>query len=93
MIQYKTSNSIKVENKNGGIVDITPFRTRIAYPDDVIVSQKLSQGNYNRPDILANEIYGSFGAIGALIDANEKDIFSFQTGDRIEYPLKEVAIV
>lgn len=93
MIQYKTSNSIKVSNKKGAIVDIIPFRNRVAYPDNFVVSQKLTQGNYNRPDILANEIYGSFGAIGALIDANEKDIFSFQTGDRIEYPLKEVAIV
>jgi hypothetical protein len=38
------------------------------------------------------ENYGSFAYIGALIDANEKDIFSFTFQDKIKYPIGDIVI-
>lgn len=93
MNQYRTGSTTQVLNKAGDVVDITLFRNRIAYPADYIISDKVGQSNFNRPDILTLNIYGSFDAIGAMIDTNEKDVFDFSVGDTYNYPLPEVASV
>ena len=93
MNQYRTGDVTQVVDKSGEVIDITLFRSRVVYPANYVVSEKLTQSNYTRPDILAINTYGSFDTIGAIIDVNEKDVFDFTIGDKYNYPMPEVAIV
>jgi hypothetical protein len=86
MLQYEIGNKYLLKDKNGNNVKTTGFRSRRVFPENFIYIQKANQIDELRPDVRALETYDSFKGLYLIIDANNKDIFSFNMRDNINYP-------
>lgn len=85
MEQYYLDEQTVIKNAAGKPIKVSIFRSRVDY-SKVPTSVALVRGDENlRIDTLADRLVGGIYKIGRIIDCNEKDIFSFNTGDKIKY--------
>lgn len=84
MYQYMYMDVDVIKDKSGASIRVNDFRKRI-YPNRV-AKTNIKDTELLRPDILiARVLNGNVQDIGSIVDANEKDIFSFKTNDTVFY--------
>ena len=81
MEQYYSLPNYIIETPNGGTKEVTDFRTRLQYTN--FNESKVMEEEILRVDLLGLRLLGDSIGIGKLIDANEKDIFSFEANEKI----------
>jgi DNA-directed RNA polymerase sigma subunit (sigma70/sigma32) len=83
MEQYYRMLKEEYKGKDGKTYKVLDFRNRILYPDTRKVEGKMDEANLLRVDLIAKKYTGSEMDFSRIIDANDKDVFSFSTGDTI----------
>ena len=92
MIQYMYGTSITIKDKHGELVKSNTIRDRNNYSTNSMVNYIVESDDILRPDIRVIKDYGSFDYIGAMIDGNNIDIFSFIKGEKLTMPLGSVIV-
>ena len=81
MEQYYAMSSAIIETPNGGPKEVIDFRTRLQYT--YFDESKVMESELLRIDLLGLRLVQDIAGIGQLIDANDKDIFSFEANEKI----------
>jgi hypothetical protein len=81
MYQYMQMEPEYIVTPNGGTKRVIGFRKRTAY--EAFGNSKVMQAELLRVDLLGDRLLNDAIILTALIDANEKDIFSFSENEAI----------
>jgi hypothetical protein len=81
MYQYIEMIPEYIETPNGGTKNVIGFRKRNVFID--MSYSKVMQSEMLRVDFLGNRLIGDSIVLTNLIDANDKDIFSFVENETI----------
>jgi hypothetical protein len=76
---------IQIRNKDGELRKVNDFRRRTRIAPGFLLIGKVLQEELLRLDLLANRIYSDPYAVGTLIDSNDKDLFSLEVNEDINY--------
>lgn len=85
MIKYFRMEEEKYTGKNGKTYKVIDFRERTNFPLDRRIKGKMTEDNLLRVDLIAKGVYGSELDYSGIIDANNKDVFSFSTSETIYF--------
>ena len=83
MIDYLANKKDTIKLKDGRTIQVTSPRKRIPVLDEDSLSYVLTEFDVSRVDILLTNVGKSFYTVDDVVDANEKDILSFSTGEKI----------
>lgn len=85
MIQYLSTLPIIIKNKDGAIRKVIDFRRRKKYNLESIYLEQVEGGEELRLDLIAQRIYKNIFYIEYLIDVNDIDLLSKNTGDELRF--------
>lgn len=81
MEQYYGMIPVLITTPNGGPKKVLDFRTRLTYTS--FSESKVMEEEILRIDILGQRLIQDSIGIGQLVDANEKDLLSFEANEKI----------
>lgn len=90
MLQYLSMQPITIKNSSGEPIRVKNFRRRIKYANEDLYYTTIVHKEDIRADLLSFRLYKSVFKIGGIIDANDKDVFSFDIGERMRYASSEM---
>jgi len=83
MLGYLTQESIAIKNKDGLSINVKNFRNRKKFDPDFIYQKQVSSPDNVRLDNLSIDLYSNMFKLSGVIDTNDKDVFSIQSGDNV----------
>jgi hypothetical protein len=85
MLQYLSSETYTILNKDGEIRKVNDFRKRVKYASNEKFVSKLLPEEVLRIDKVSERLRGHPFDIGFIIDANDVDFFSINENETINY--------